>query len=105
MRLQLAVYEDVLKVPNDALQFGSQGRFVWVIDDALKAQMRPVKLGQGDAEFTLVSEGLSAGERVVIEGVDRLKDGSKVEVIRADGTSEPAAKPADDAKSASRQAK
>ncbi len=89
--LQLAVYQDVLKVPNDALQFGNQGRFVWVIDDELKAQMRSVQLGQGDADYTLVTEGLQSGERVVIEGVDRLKDGSKVEVIRADGSSEPAA--------------
>lgn len=98
VRLQLAVYDNVLKVPNDALQFGNQGRFVWVVDDELKARMRPVQLGQGDAEFTLVTQGLAAGERVVIEGVDRLKDGGKVEVIRADGSSEPAvqdSKPAD----------
>lgn len=103
VRLRLAVYEDVLKVPNDALLFGNQGRFVWVVDDEQKAQMRLVTLGQGDAEFTLVSEGLNAGERVVIEGVDRLKDGSKVEVIRADGSSEPAVKP--DVRPAGRPAK
>lgn len=88
VRLQLAVYQNVLKVPNDALQFGNQGRFVWVIDDELKAQMQPVKPGLGDADFTLVSEGLQAGQRVVLEGVDRLKTGSKVEVIYADGSSE-----------------
>ena len=85
VRLQLAVHEDVLKVPNDALQFGSQGRFVWLIDEEDKAQMQVVQPGQGDAEFTLVAEGLQAGQRVVVEGVDRLKNGSKVEVITLDG--------------------
>lgn len=91
VRLQLAVHDNVLKVPNDALQFGNQGRFVWVVDEELKARMRPVQTGLGDAEFTLVTSGLQAGERVVLEGVDRLKDGGKVEVIRADGSSEPVA--------------
>lgn len=85
VRLQLAAHEGVLKVPNDALQFGSQGRFVWVIDAEDKAQMQVVQLEQGDAEFTLVGDGLQAGQRVVVEGVDRLKNGSKVEVISADG--------------------
>ena len=81
VRLQLALYENVLKVPNDALQFGNQGRFVWLVDDEDKAQMQLVQPGQGDAEFTLVAEGLQAGQRVVVEGVDRLKTDGKVEVI------------------------
>lgn len=85
VRLQLATHENVLKVPNDALQFGNQGRFVWVLDDEDKAQMQLVKPGQGDAEFTLVKGDLQDGQRVVVEGVDRLKNGSKVEVITLDG--------------------
>ena len=85
VRLQLAVHEQVLKVPNDALQFGNQGRFVWVLDAEGKAQMQPVEPGVGDAEFTLVDTGLEAGQQVVVEGVDRLKNGSKVEVITLDG--------------------
>lgn len=85
VRLQLAVHEQVLKVPNDALQFGNQGRFVWVLDAEGKAQMQPIEPGVGDAEFTLVDTGLEAGQQVVVEGVDRLKNGSKVEVITLDG--------------------
>lgn len=83
VQLHLAVYEDVLKVPNDALQFGSRGRFVWIVDDESKVWMRPVTLGVSDAEFTLVRAGLAAGEQVVLEGVDRLREGGKVEVISA----------------------
>lgn len=85
VRLQLAVHEGVLKVPNDAIQFGNQGRFVWVIDAENKVQQQLVQPGQGDAEFTLVDEGLQAGQRVVVEGVDRLKNGGKVEIITLDG--------------------
>ncbi len=85
VRLQLAVHEQALKVPNDALQFGNQGRFVWVIDEENQAQMQQVQLGVGDAEFTLVDEGLKPEQLVVVEGVDRLKNGSKVEIITLDG--------------------
>lgn len=85
VRLQLAVHDNVLKVPNDALQFGNQGRFVWVLDADGNAQMQQVELGVADAQFTLVTTGLEAGQQVVIEGVDRLKNGSKVEVITLDG--------------------
>lgn len=91
VRLKLAVFENVLKVPNDALQFGNQGRFVWVVDEDDQAQMRQVQLGVGDAEFTLVDTGLQAGQLVVIEGVDRLKNDSKVEVITLNGEPVPAA--------------
>lgn len=94
VRLQLALYEDVLKVPNDALQFGNQGRFVWLVDDEDKAQMQLVQPGQGDAEFTLVAEGLQAGQRVVVEGVDRLKADVKVEVITENGQPVPSAEEA-----------
>ncbi len=85
VRLQLAIHEEALKIPNDALQFGNQGRFVWVIDEENQAQMQQVQLGVGDAEFTLVDEGLKPEQLVVVEGVDRLKNGSKVEIITLNG--------------------
>lgn len=85
VRLQLAVHDEVLKVPNDALQFGSGGRFVWLVDDEGKAQMLSVQPRLGDAEFSLVDGDLQAGQQVVVEGVDRLKVGSKVEIITRNG--------------------
>lgn len=93
--LQVAEHEQALMVPNDALQFGSQGRFVWRVLPDNTAQMVQVKVTQSDANYSVISADLSAGDSVVIEGVDRLKNGSKVEVIRADGSSEAPAVSAD----------
>lgn len=93
--LQVAEHEQALMVPNDALQFGSQGRFVWRVLPDNTAQMVQVKVTQSDANYSVISADLSAGDRVVVEGVDRLKNGSKVEIIRADGSSETPAVSAD----------
>lgn len=105
VRLQLAVHEDVLKVPNDALQFGNQGRFVWLVDDEDKAQMLSVQPQLGDAEFSLVEADLQAGQQVVVEGVDRLKVGTKVEVITLDGQPVEHKKTKPEAKTAKPQSK
>lgn len=93
--LQVAKHEQALLVPNDALQFGSQGRFVWRVLSDNTAQMVQVKVTQSDANYSVISADLSVGDSVVIEGVDRLKNGSKVEIIRADGNSEAPAVSAD----------
>jgi len=87
--LQVAEHTQALMVPNDALQFGSQGRFVWRVLPDNSVEMVQVTVAKADAQYSVINTGLSAGDRVVVEGVDRLKNGSKVEVIRADGSSEP----------------
>jgi multidrug efflux system membrane fusion protein len=81
VHLQVAVREQAALMPVAALQAGANGPFVYVVDAANKVQVRPLKLGPGNAEFNLVEEGVSAGEQVVIEGTDRLRSGSSVEVI------------------------
>lgn len=89
-RLQVSVRESALLVPVAALQFGANGTFVYVIDAEDKVQVRKVKVGPGDGEFTVIEEGVAAAERVVVEGTDRLREGNKVEVI-GEGTREPSA--------------
>lgn len=68
-------------VPSAAVQFGNQGTFVYVVDAESKVSIRPVVIAASDAERSLVSSGVEPGERVVLEGTDRLRDGGKVEVI------------------------
>jgi multidrug efflux system membrane fusion protein len=51
-----------------------------VVDGANKVSSRVLTLGPTDGDFAAVTAGLSAGERVVIEGADRLRDGSLVTV-------------------------
>ncbi|TBU72322.1 multidrug transporter subunit MdtA [Pseudomonas daroniae] len=89
-RLQVSVRENALLVPVAALQFGANGTFVYVIDAEDKVEVRKVKVGPGDGEFTVIEEGVAAAERVVVEGTDRLRAGNKVEVI-GEGTREPSA--------------
>ncbi|TBU97617.1 MdtA/MuxA family multidrug efflux RND transporter periplasmic adaptor subunit [Phytopseudomonas dryadis] len=90
VRLRVSTREKALVVPVAALQFGANGTFVYVIDAENKVLIRPVKAGPGDGEFTLIEEGVSAGERLVVEGTDRLREGNKVEVIGEGESEQPA---------------
>lgn len=59
------------------------GDFVWVVDSANVVSLRKVRLGAiFDRDRVLVDSGVSAGERVVVAGVYRLKEGEQVRVIR-----------------------
>lgn len=84
LRLRLAVREQALLIPSAALQYGSRGTFVYVVDAENKVQVRPVRVGPGDSGTTLIEEGVAEGERLVLEGTDRLREGSPVEVIQDD---------------------
>jgi multidrug efflux system membrane fusion protein len=51
------------------------------MDGDQHVKIRPLKVGPNDENSTVVTEGLAAGDRVVLEGTDRLKDGGAVEVV------------------------
>ena len=111
-RLQLGVERGVL-VPVTALRSGPQGDYVYVIDDERTARLRPVVRGMASVREVLITQGLAAGERVVTEGGDRVKDGGKVQLAgeggapggrggaRTPGAGAPAPAPAAPAASAS----
>lgn len=80
VRLRLGV-QDGLTLPLRAVQRGSQGEYVYRVDDEHKARVVPVVTGVDDGERVVIESGLQAGERVVVEGTDRLRDGSAVEII------------------------
>lgn len=80
VRLQLGKHPALL-VPDAAVQFGSQGSYVHIIDKNNKAQRRTVVLGPADDGRVAVRSGLVAGDKVVIEGIDGLEDGTTVEII------------------------
>lgn len=81
IRLALAQHEDVLSIPTAAVQYGTEGAFVFVIDTDLKAARRELTLGRANAGRVTVVSGLAPAERVVVEGVDRLHDGRGVQVV------------------------
>lgn len=85
IRLQVSS-ADALVIPNAAVQFGSKGSYVYVIAADNTSHLRNVVLGPADGERVSVREGLKAGEQVVVEGIDGLRDGAKVEVVPTPGT-------------------
>jgi len=78
-RMLLDTRKGVVTIPSAALQRGSQGSFVYVVKDDDTVSVRPVKLGPSDGERVAVESGLAAGERVVVDGMDRLREGARVQ--------------------------
>ncbi|HEY7288969.1 MAG TPA: MdtA/MuxA family multidrug efflux RND transporter periplasmic adaptor subunit [Vicinamibacterales bacterium] len=74
---------DQLVVPNVAVQNGQQGTFVYVVDDESKVHLRPVQIGMTTSTSSDILKGLSEGERVVVDGTDRLVEGATVRVRKA----------------------
>src|SRR5208337_1013993 len=70
--------------PNAAVQIGASGSFVYVVNADSTVAVRKVTTGTADAKNTVILTGLTAGENVVTDGVDRLRDGAKV-VVRNGG--------------------
>ncbi len=67
-------------VPNAAVQRGSPGTFVYLVGADDTVSVRKVTVGPADSASTSISAGLAAGDRVVVDGADRLHEGAKVTV-------------------------
>lgn len=73
--------EEAVTIPNAAVQYGSAGNYVFAVDAENKVAIRPLTLGATEGERVVVLEGLEPGERVVLEGLDRLREGSTVLIV------------------------
>jgi len=71
---------DAVLAPTAALQTGAPGTYVWLVKPDNTVTVRPVKLGPSDGEHTAIVSGLEPGDKVVTDGIDRLREGAKVEV-------------------------
>jgi len=84
--VNITVLVDTLKnqviVPSTAIRHGPNGDFVWVLQPDKTVKQRNVVSGPGTGETTSISSGLSAGEIVITDGGDRLKDGASVSLPR-----------------------
>jgi len=83
--LRLTTQHDAIVVPNEAIQTGQTGQFVYVVKEDKTVESRPVVTGARVEQHMVVNEGLSAGETVVTEGQLRLAPGSKVVVRDGSG--------------------
>jgi membrane fusion protein, multidrug efflux system len=79
-RLLLETKRDAVLVPTSAVQRGPQGTFVYLVTPERKATVRPVTLGVVQGDDTSIASGLAVGELVVVDGAERLREGSKVDL-------------------------
>jgi membrane fusion protein (multidrug efflux system) len=77
-RIRGAIRPNAIVIPQRAVQQGAKGQFVWVIDKDGTAELRPVSVGDWHGEQWFVTEGLDTGDRVVVDGAQRLAQGVKV---------------------------
>jgi len=95
VRLVLATEKQAILIPNQATQISQKGPFVYVVKADNTVELRLVTLGQRQGDEVVVTDGVAAGERVVVTGQMTLSPGAKVQV----GESAPAANAPDGAKS------
>lgn len=86
VRLRIQTLKQAVIVPTGAVQRGPNGAFVYLLVDDKSVSMRPVTVGVQDEIETVVTNGLSEGDRVVTTGFTRLADGSEVSVQSETGT-------------------
>ena len=80
VQMQLDSVRDAVTIPVAALRHGNDGDFVYVLNEDRTVSQRAVQRGQATNDRVQVTSGLQAGETVVTEGADRLKDGARVTV-------------------------
>ena len=80
VRLLVDTLTNQAVVPNVAVQNGQQGTFVYVVDDDSRVHLKPVQVGITTATGTQILGGLTDGDRVVVDGTDRLIEGATVRV-------------------------
>ena len=70
-------------VPSSAIQRGTPGTFVYVVNAGNTVSVRKIVPGPVQGTFTLVESGVNAGELIVVDGADKLREGARVEVSGA----------------------
>ena len=81
VRMHVDTLPGALIVPTPAVQRGAPGTFVYRVNANDTVSVQPVKLGPVDGEKTVVAEGLGAGDRVVVDGTDKLRDSAAIEPV------------------------
>jgi multidrug efflux system membrane fusion protein len=100
VRLKLETLEDQTVIQQSAVQRGGRGLFVYLVKEDMTVTARPVVLGPSDGPRVSVLKGIEPGERVVIDGIDRLREGTRVTLAKR-----PDFKPSIDGSSGARKGK
>jgi multidrug efflux system membrane fusion protein len=89
VRLELSMRKDAVTVPQRVVMQGANGAYAYVIKPDNTAERRAVEIESTQDGYTVISKGIAAGEKVVLDGQYRLSNGSAVRI------DQPAANPAD----------
>jgi len=85
VKVRLQTLHDATVVPQQALQTGQDGQFVFVVQDNMTVEQRPVMVAQRVGDDVVIQSGLRPGETVVTDGQLRLEQGTRVQIADADG--------------------
>ena len=80
VRMELDTIKGAIVVPATAVRQGGDGAFVWLLNADRTVTKTPVKTGQATGVQVQIVDGLKAGDKVITEGGDRLRDGGKVQL-------------------------
>ena len=92
-----AIRPDAILVPQAAVLQGAGGFFVWIVDKDGKAQTRPVEVGDWQGDNWFINKGLTAGDRVISDGIIRLAKGVPVRIVPAGAEGSGSTPPGQDA--------
>ncbi|WP_088968525.1 MdtA/MuxA family multidrug efflux RND transporter periplasmic adaptor subunit [Vogesella sp. LIG4] len=81
INLQLGERKGAIVVPTAAVQLGKAGRFVYTVNADSTVSVSKVTVGPVSGDDTVIEDGLKPGQRVVVDGVDKLRDGARIKVI------------------------
>ncbi len=84
VRMLIDTRREVTTIPSAALQRGARGLFVYVVKEDKTVTLRDVKTGPAENDATVIEAGIEPGELVVVDGMDRLREGAKVEMPTRD---------------------
>ncbi|PWC81668.1 RND transporter [Azospirillum sp. TSH100] len=90
VRLLSTIRRGATTVPSTVVQRGPQGTYAYVIKDDLTVEQRPIKVARQEENKAIIDEGLTPGERVVVDGQYRLQPGSKIRIVEPVASAAPA---------------
>jgi multidrug efflux system membrane fusion protein len=82
--LRLGTQENAVAAPSAGIQIGQNGPYVFLIRDDSTVELRLVRVDRTVANKTVITEGLAAGDRIVVDGQLRLNNGMRVDVQRTE---------------------
>jgi len=80
VRLLVDTLRDVVVVPGATIQRGSQGTFLYVVKENQTAELRLVQIKNTEGNDVALASGVEPGEMIVLEGLDKVQDGGKVDL-------------------------